>query len=142
MQTENSTFTPLPKRLLEITISLRTLTLKNLLPTPAPTPNIGPSLPLETVPGEANHAASELGRYAEIQGWESRQKKESTLKTWTDRSQTMVKSRKGVGTDLSVPAPASVTLRNLCCWNPMEESEEIAEVVAWWTGTQMPEAEK
>lgn len=57
--------------------------------------------------------------------------RESTWKTWTDRSQTKVKNRKEVGIDLTVPAPASVTLRNLCCWSPMEESEEIAEAFAW-----------
>lgn len=53
-----------------------------------------------------------------------------------------MRNRKGVGKDPSVPTPASVTLRNLCCWNPMVGSEKIAEVAAWRQGTQMPEAER
>lgn len=68
--------------------------------------------------------------------------RELTLMTWTDRSQTKVKNRKGVGKNLSVPAPASVTKRNPCCWNSIVGSEEIAEAVAWWQRTQMSGAEK
>lgn len=72
----------------------------------APIPKTEPSLPRETDLGGAfGGAASGLGRCAGTQGWESRQKRESTLKTWTDRLQRKMKNRKGVGKGPKVPAP-------------------------------------
>lgn len=75
----------------------------------APIPKIEPSLPRQTdLGGGAFGAASGLGRCAGTQGWESRQKRELTLKTWIDRSQRKMKNRKGVGKGPSEPAAAPV----------------------------------